>query len=93
MTEYEALQQAAAELGRQVERSEKLRSFRFEPVRLHSEYDCCWVFAASSPDMLAADYAPAALFIYLDKADGHRWDADEIGAYFSQPRQPLQVAA
>jgi hypothetical protein len=93
MTEQEALQLAAAELTAQVERSEKLRSFRFESVRLHSEYERCWVFAAPSPDMLAADYAPAALFIYLDKADGHRWDTEEIGDYFSRPRQPLQVAA
>lgn len=93
MTEHEALRKAAAELTAQVARSEKLRSFRFEPVRLHSEYDRCWVFAAPSPDMLAEDYAPAALFIYLDKEDGHRWGTEEIAAYFSQPRQPLQVAA
>jgi len=93
MTEHDALQIARREIVALIQRSDQLSHFKFDPAELHSEYERCWVFAAGSEEMLEAGYAPAAVFVYLDKADGHRWTTEEIGEYFSQPRQPLRVAA
>jgi hypothetical protein len=77
-------------------RSSQLRHFHFAAPRLHAEEDRCFVFAAPSEEMEAAGYAPAALFVYVDKSDGHLWDNEEQKAYFyatAKQAQPERIAA
>ncbi len=62
--------------------SERLSHFRFQSLRLHTEYDRCFVFAAPSEEMEEAGYAPAAIFVYVDKHDGHLWSNEEQKDYF-----------
>jgi hypothetical protein len=76
---------------RRVAASDRLRNFQFEPARLHSEYPRCWVFVAASPEMLALDYAPAGMFAYIDKADGHAWNNKEIDLYFNPQNHPARL--
>ena len=83
------LQQKAAQ-------SKRLSQFHFDAPRLHAEYDRCFVFAAPSEEMEEAGYAPAALFVYVDKSDGHLWDNEEQKAYFyatAKQVQPERIAA
>lgn len=83
------LQQKAAQ-------SKRLSQFQFDAPRLHAEYDRCFVFAAPSEEMEEAGYAPAALFVYVDKSDGHLWDNEEQKAYFyatANKAQPERIAA
>ena len=82
---------AEQEITRRVAVSDRLRNFQFEPVRLHSEYPRCWVFVAASAQMLAADYAPAGIFAYIDKVDGHAWRREEIDAYFDPQYHPAHL--
>lgn len=77
-------------------RSNRLRHFHFAAPRLHAEDDRCFVFAAPSEDMEDAGYAPAALFVYVDKSDGHLWNNQEQKAYFyatTTQTQPERIAA
>lgn len=77
-----------------IQAAEKLRNFTFAKTRLVQEHPPCWAFAAPSEEMWEAGYAPAALFVYIDKSDGHVWTVEEQDAYFyaaenKAQRQPI----
>lgn len=87
---------ATCGLQEKAARSKRLRRFHFAAPRLHAEDDRCFVFAAPSEEMEEAGYAPAALFVYVDKSDGHLWDNEEQKAYFyamAKQVQPERIAA
>lgn len=87
---------AARSLQEKAARSKRLSQFTFAAPRLHAENDRCFVFAAPSEEMEEAGYAPAALFVYVDKSDGHLWDNEEQKAYFYptiKKAQPERIAA
>ena len=74
----------------------ELRAFIFNSPELSREYPVCWVFASSSEQMREAGYVPAAVFVYIDKADGHVWTVTEQDAYFyahEKKAQPERIAA
>lgn len=77
-------------LKEKIARSKRLHQYQFEAARLHTEYDRCFVFAAPSEEMGEAGYAPAALFVYVDKQDGHLWNAAEQDDYFYAHEQQAQ---
>jgi hypothetical protein len=87
---------AAHGLQEKAARAQRLRHYQFAAPRLHAEDDRCFVFAAPSEEMEDAGYAPAALFVYVDKSDGHLWDNEEQKAYFyatTKQAQPERIAA
>lgn len=73
---------AEVALQAKIQAAEKLRTFTFEKPRFVREYPPCLVFAAASEEMGEAGYAPAALFVYVDKTDGHIWTLAEQDIYF-----------
>ncbi len=85
---------AEVALRTKIQAAEKLRNFAFAKTRLIQEHPHCWTFAAPSEEMWEAGYAPAALFVYIDKSDGHVWTAQEQDDYFyaaekKSQRQPV----
>lgn len=86
---------AAQGLKEKIARAKRLRHYQFDAARLHAEYDRCFVFAAPSEEMGEAGYAPAALFVYIDKQDGHIWTVAEQDDYFyaHEKQQPERIAA
>lgn len=82
MTLEQAFLIAQNDIQKVIDNDEELRGYRFNPVRLYNDYSHCWVFAAGSEDMAKDGYAPAAVFAYVDKRDGHIWEEPEKVAYF-----------
>jgi hypothetical protein len=87
----QALQRAEQDICARISASEEWRQYRFEPVQFHSEYERCWVFIARSEDMAAEGYAPAAVFAYIDKQDGHSWSEAEVVDYFYATPAPENI--
>lgn len=82
MTLEQAILIAQAEIQNGRDNDEELCRYQFNPVRLYKDYPRCWVFAAGSEDMADDGYAPAAVFAYVDKRDGHIWEEPEKVAFF-----------
>lgn len=93
LTKAQKIAQAALEA--KIHAAEKLRTFTFQKAKLVDEHPPCWVFSASSEQMWEAGYAPAALFVYIDKQDGHVWTVVEQDDYFyaHEKKQPERIAA
>ena len=81
MNVEQALKIAGQDIQERISASQELRQYGFDPVQLRSEYERCWVFLARSEDMAAEGYAPAAVFAYIDKQDGHSWSEAEVVDY------------
>ncbi len=87
---------AQAALETKIQAAEKLRDFTFGPAKLVNDHPPCWTFAVHSEQMWEAGYAPAALFVYIDKQDGHVWTVAEQNDYFyahEKKAQPERIAA
>ena len=95
MTIEQAFLIAQDEIQNVIASDEELRGYRFNPVRLYKDHARCWVFAAGSAEMAHEGYAPAAVFAYVDKRDGHIWEEPEKVAYFKAmtAQQPESLAA
>jgi hypothetical protein len=86
---------AQAALEAKIRAAERLRAFTFDKAKFVREYPPCLLFAAHSEEMGEAGYAPAALFVYIDKQDGHVWTVAEQDDYFyaHEKQQPERIAA
>ena len=91
MNVEQALKIAKQDIQERISASEELRQYRFDPVQFRSEYEYCWVFIARSEDMAAEGYAPAAIFAYIDKQDGHSWSEAEVVDYFYATPAPEKI--
>jgi hypothetical protein len=61
--------------------------YDFEPVRLFNEEDDCWVFISSSPQLQKEGCVPGAVFVRVDKTDGHVWSQAETEKYLMERAQ------
>jgi hypothetical protein len=93
LTKAQEIAQAALET--KIQAAGKLRDFTFGSAKLVNDHPPCWTFAAHSEQMWEAGYAPAALFVYIDKQDGHVWTVAEQNDYFyaHEKQQPERIAA
>lgn len=93
LTKAQEIAQTA--LNAKIHAAEKLRDFTFSPAKLVNDHPRCWAFSANSEQMWEAGYAPAALFVYIDKQDGHVWSVAEQNDYFyaHEKKQPERIAA
>lgn len=82
VTQSQAQEIAQAALEAKIQAAAKLRDFTFGPAKLVNDHPPCWTFAVHSEQMWEAGYAPAALFVYIDKQDGHVWAVAEQNDYF-----------
>src|SRR5262245_45290175 len=77
----------------------RLAKYEFGPVVLESEGDGYWKFVCASEQMQDEGYIPGAIFVRVDKRDGHIWSECETEQYYealaarlrSEP-QPSTVA-
>lgn len=80
---------AAQELRRVVADSPQLKDYVFGELYLRREEPLFWTFGSASEQLMDEGYAPGALFVSIDKRDGHIWSDEEVTQYYEQ----LAVAA
>lgn len=59
------------------EKAKQFPNCTFDAVRLRRSEAMTWTFGASSPEMAAQRRRPGAIFIDVDKLDGHIWQPEE----------------
>lgn len=97
ITLEKAQQVAEQEVARQRQQP-ALRGYSFSPVRLKSEEPLFWTFVSGSARLVADGYIPGALYVVVDKRDGHVWSDEEQARYYEslvppqEERQPARVA-
>ncbi|MGH9836092.1 MAG: hypothetical protein ACRD9Y_23970, partial [Blastocatellia bacterium] len=60
----------------------RLAGYDFGPVVLESEGDGYWKFVCASDRMQEEGYVPGAIFVRVDKRDGHVWSENETEQYY-----------
>ena len=60
----------------------------WEPTVFHADRPMVWTFRSNSPTLIEKGCAPGALFVSIDKLDGHRWTMEEFDAH--QPGSEYQ---
>jgi hypothetical protein len=60
----------------------RLAKYEFGPVVLESEGDVYWKFVCASEQMQDEGYVPGAIFVRVDKRDGHVWSEQETRQYY-----------
>ncbi len=68
----------------------RLAHYEFGPVVLESEGPGYWKFVCASEQMQDEGYIPGAIFLRVDKRDGHLWSELEIERYYEALAAPLQ---
>ena len=61
----------------------RLVRYRFGPVVLESDSDVYWKFVCASEQMQDEGYIPGAIFVRIDKRDGHVWSELETAQYYA----------
>ena len=56
----------------------------FSPVKLHEENDAFRTYVSGSDVMYKDGYVPGAVFVNVDKTDGHIWTRSEQENYYKQ---------
>lgn len=64
------------------------------PAELKSETDKFWTFVSGSEQWYEDGGVPAALYVTIDRHDGHIWSDEEIKRYYmAQAKQATRDAA
>jgi hypothetical protein len=74
----------------------KFSKYAFQNVEFVREDDVSWTFGAESPQLQREGYVPGAVFVRVDKRDGHVWTREETEKYFlvlAKSKDSLQDAA
>jgi hypothetical protein len=93
MTIETARQIAEREIQARREASPIFSRFPFTPVELEDENDLFWVFVAGAEELFDEGVVPNAIYVCVDKADGHIWDRQEQERFYQQQAEnPTPVA-
>ena len=94
MNKYLAKTLAQTEFCKLLEQRKDLAKVSFNPLRFRNETGSFWVFYAASPELQEQGYAPGAVFLTIDKTDGHLWSDGEIEQFYqmTQPKPERLVA-
>lgn len=91
ITLEQAQQVAAVEIER-LKNVPRLIGHDFGPVELVRDDILTWTFVSASQKLQAEGCVPGAIFVRVDKRDGHVWTEDEIEQYslalMAQRNQP-----
>jgi len=96
---FEVAQQVAQQEARRRQHLPRLAKYEFGPVVLDSENEVSWLFVSASEQLQDEGCIPGAIFVRVDKRDGHVWSESETEQYYealaarlrSEP-QPTSVA-
>lgn len=84
ITFTQAQEIAEQEIRRIVAASPKLSRYEFGAIYLRRDEQPFWTFGAASEQLMDEGVAPGAIFISIDKKDGHIWSDEEIGSYYER---------
>lgn len=80
-----AQQIAERETHRRIAASPIFSRYQFSPPTMQSETDRFWVFVSSSEALFEEGVTPDAIYICVDKMDGHLWSRIEQETFYTQP--------
>ena len=78
-------EQAKEMAAREIERltsEPPLCDYEFGEMWLKREEEPFWVFAAASQGLQDEGYVPGAVYVLVDKRDGHFWNDEEQEQYY-----------
>jgi hypothetical protein len=78
-------EQAKEIAAREIERltsEPPLRDYVFGEMWFKREEEPFWVFASASQELQDEGYVPGAVYVLVDKLDGHIWSGEEEGQYY-----------
>lgn len=78
---FEVAQQVAQEEARRRQQLPRLAEYEFGPVVLDSENEVSWLFVSASGQLQDEGCVPGAIFVRVDKRDGHVWSESETEQY------------
>ena len=81
---FQAQDIAAEELRRVIANSSRLFRYKFDELFLRREEPSFWTFGMASPQLMDEGFAPGAIFVSVDKLDGHVWNDEEVTRYYEQ---------
>jgi hypothetical protein len=84
---------ADTEIRRIIQTADELAGYEFSSVELSRENPAFWVFSAGSPKLQAEGFIPGAIFVCVDKLDGHIWGIKAQEQYFSSMSELVTRAA
>jgi hypothetical protein len=88
----EALKIADTEARRLIEKSPRLSSYTdFSSLRLKDESSEFWTFVSGSNQWYEDGGVPAAIYISVDKRDGHIWSREELEQFYMKVRGKINV--
>ena len=74
-----SLEEARVLAEREIERLKPLSGdVDWEPTTFHDERGAVWTFRANSPTLIERGCIPGAVFVSIDKLDGHPWSREEF---------------
>ena len=80
-----AQQIAEREARQRIAASPIYSRYQFTPLSMQSETDRFWVFVFFSEGLFDDGVMPDAVYVCVDKADGHIWSRKEQEAFYAQP--------
>ena len=80
-----AQQIAEREARQRIAASPVYSRYQFTPLSMQSETDRFWIFVLSSEGLFDDGVMPDAVYVCVDKADGHIWSRKEQEAFYAQP--------
>lgn len=89
------LEQAQEIAARELERltsAPPLAAYHFDEMWCKREEEPFWVFAASSQQLQDAGYVPGAVYVLVDKRDGHLWSDGEQAQYYTSRADVVRAA-
>ncbi len=97
ITFEQAQQIAATDLERR-RNAPRFSGYEFSPVQLFRDEGVSWIFLSGSQQLMNEGWIPGALFVTVDKRDGHIWTDDETEQYYTalaaqKKAQPVLQAA
>lgn len=84
ITSTQAQEIADQKIRRIVAASSKLSRYEFGAIYLRRDEQPFWTFGAASEQLMDEGVAPGAIFVSVDKKDGHIWGNEEIIAYYER---------
>ena len=80
-----AKQIAEQEARKRIAASPIFSHYQFATLSMQSETDRFWVFVSSSEGLFEDGVMPDAIYLCVDKTDGHIWSRLEQEAFYTQP--------
>jgi hypothetical protein len=63
--------------------------FPFTPVEVDEETERFWVFVAGAEELFDEGVIPNAIYVCVDKLDGHIWSREEQEQFYEQQAQSV----